>query len=67
MAIDVAFSFLKNVIDKKAGSQTRIPHSESTREETIIIELTVSFSNFSSKTISPSCQSSTRQIVVTSF
>lgn len=41
MPIVVTFTFLKNVVDRKARSSKRVPRSSVAREETIRIELTI--------------------------
>lgn len=56
MEIDVGFTFLKIVVDRKARSQKSLSKP---RENTIRIKYMVTFIYFSIKMMKPSCQTST--------
>lgn len=46
MAIDIAFQFLKILVDREGGRQMRLPQAISAGEENFSIELTLTCVNF---------------------
>lgn len=63
MVMDIAFELLKNVDDRETRNWKRVLQTSSTQKETNRIEVKVTFSKFSSKTMKPIFQSSNTHII----
>lgn len=59
MAIHVEFNFLKIIGGRVAKKRKRVPQARSPQKETIIIDITVTYSYFSNKMVRPNSQSIT--------